>query len=176
MWKVVPLSVIIGGGTYHDGQDIDQAKLFSLIQEAGELPKTAAPSIGEFHKMFDGPDESIFIGISSQLSATVQNAQISAQDFPEGKVRVIDSLNLSSGTGLLALAAADLRGRGLTAAEIETEIRGASAQDAHVLYDCHYGISIQRRALLGYGKYLRHDVEDPSHHRDEAGRNAGRQE
>ena len=122
--KVVPLSVIIGGGTYHDGQDIDQAKLFSLIQEAGELPKTAAPSIGEFHKMFDGPDESIFIGISSQLSATVQNAQISAQDFPEGKVRVIDSLNLSSGTGLLALAAADLRGRGLTAAEIETEIRG----------------------------------------------------
>jgi DegV family protein with EDD domain len=121
--KIIPLSVTIGGATYHDGQDIDQAKLFDLIKETGELPKTAAPSIGEFHQIFDGPDESIFIGISSKLSATVQDAYVCAQDFPEGKVRVIDSLNLSTGIGLLALAAADLRDQGLSAAEIEAEIR-----------------------------------------------------
>lgn len=121
--KIIPLSVTIGGAAYHDGQDIDQAKLFDLIKETGELPKTAAPSIGEFHQIFDGPDESIFIGISSKLSATVQDAHICAQDFPEGKVRVIDSLNLSTGIGLLALAAADLRDQGLSAAEIEAEIR-----------------------------------------------------
>jgi DegV family protein with EDD domain len=121
--KIIPLSVTIGGAAYHDGQDIDQAKLFDLIKETGELPKTAAPSIGEFHQMFDGADESIFIGISSKLSATVQDAHICAQDFPEGKVRVIDSLNLSTGIGLLALAAADLRDQGLSAAEIEAEIR-----------------------------------------------------
>jgi DegV family protein with EDD domain len=121
--KVIPLSVIIGGSTYHDGEDIDQFKLFELIKQTGELPKTAAPSPGEFHKMFEVPEDSIFIGISSKLSATVQDAVLSAQEFPEGKVRAIDSLNLSTGIGLLALAAADLRDQGLSAAEIEAEIK-----------------------------------------------------
>ena len=121
--KVIPLSVIIGGNTYHDGKDIDQFKLFELIKQTGELPKTAAPSIGEFHKMFDVPEDSVFIGISSKLSSTVQDAVLSAQEFPEGKVRAIDSLNLSTGIGLLALAAADLRDQGLSAVEIEAEIK-----------------------------------------------------
>ena len=114
--KVIPLSVIIGGNTYRDGQEIDQASLFDLIQQTGELPKTTAPSIGEFHKMFDHPEEDLFIGISSQLSATVQNALLAAQEFPVGKVRVIDSLNLSTGIGLL-------RDQGLPAAQIESEIQ-----------------------------------------------------
>ena len=121
--KMIPLSVIIGGNTYHDGEDIDQFKLFELIKQTGELPTTAAPSLGEFHKMFDVPEDSVFIGISSKLSATVQDAVLSAQEFPEGKVRAIDSLNLSTGIGLLALAAADLRDQGLSAAEIEAEIK-----------------------------------------------------
>ena len=73
--------------------------------------------------MFDVPEDSVFIGISSKLSATVQDAVLSAQEFPEGKVRAIDSLNLSTGIGLLALAAADLRDQGLSAAEIEAEIK-----------------------------------------------------
>jgi DegV family protein with EDD domain len=120
--KVIPLSVIIGGNTYHDGEDIEQFKLFDLIKQTGELPKTAAPSMGEFYTVFTGADESVFIGISSKLSATVQNAALTAQELPAGKVRVIDSLNLSSGIGLLALAAADLRDQGLSAEEIEKEI------------------------------------------------------
>ncbi|MDK2981012.1 MAG: fatty acid kinase fatty acid binding subunit [Chloroflexota bacterium] len=121
--KVIPLSVIIGGKTYRDGRDIDQQKLFSLIKQTGELPKTAAPSIGEFHEMFDHSEETVFIGISSQLSATIQNALLAAQEFPAGKVRVIDSLNLSTGIGLLALAAADLRDQGMSAAQVESEIQ-----------------------------------------------------
>jgi DegV family protein with EDD domain len=120
--NVIPLSVIIGGNTYHDGEDIDQFRLFDLIRQTGELPKTAAPSMGEFHEFFDGQDDIIFIGISSKLSATIQNAALTARELPAGKVRVIDSLNLSSGIGLLALAAADLRDQGLSAAEIEKEI------------------------------------------------------
>jgi DegV family protein with EDD domain len=120
--RVVPLSVLIGNETYMDGVDIEQKKLFKLVENTGELPKTAAPTIGEFHTVFEQADETIFIGISSKLSGTVQNAILTAQEFSDGKVRVIDSLNLSSGIGLLALAAADLRDQGLSAAEIEKDI------------------------------------------------------
>jgi DegV family protein with EDD domain len=125
---VVPLLVTIGGNVYRDGVDIGQEELFSLVEKYGELPKTAAPSVGEFTKAFDRPGDSIFVGISSKLSATIQNAQLAAKLLPIGKVRVIDSLNLSSGVGLLALRAAELCRQGLTAEQIEDALLSTVAK------------------------------------------------
>jgi DegV family protein with EDD domain len=123
--QVVPLSVTIGGEVYFDGVDILQKDLFTLVKKHGELPKTAAPSVGEFTKAFDRPDESIFIGISSNLSATIQNAILASEMQPAGKVTIIDSLNLSTGVGLLVLRAAELRDRGLPVETIKKEILAA---------------------------------------------------
>jgi len=123
--QIIPLNVTIGGQTYKDGADIDQQKLFDLVKQHNELPKTSAPSVGEFTKMFDRPGESVFVGISSKLSATVQNAILAMNSLPAGKVRVVDSLNLSTGIGLLALRAADLRDAGKSAEEIERELFGS---------------------------------------------------
>jgi fatty acid-binding protein DegV len=47
---VIPLSVTIGGEVYQDGVDIHQKDLFALVNKHGELPKTAAPSVGEDRK------------------------------------------------------------------------------------------------------------------------------
>jgi len=126
--SVIPLSVTIGGEVYHDGVDIHQKDLFVLVEKFGELPKTAAPSVGEFIKIFDRPGESIFVGISSKLSATIQNAILAAESFPAGKVRVIDSLNLSTGVGLLALRAAGLRDQGASAEQVEKELQASVAK------------------------------------------------
>jgi DegV family protein with EDD domain len=120
--KVIPLSVTIGDNVFRDGEDISQKELFALVEKHGELPKTAAPALGEFIKMFDQPGDSVFIGISSKLSATIQNAHLAADSLPPGKVRVIDSLNLSTGVGLLTLRAAELRDRGLSLDQIEKEL------------------------------------------------------
>ena len=49
---VIPLTVTIGGKSYVDGVDIFQEDLFRLALQTGELPKTAAPSVGEFEKFF----------------------------------------------------------------------------------------------------------------------------
>ncbi|MEZ0396244.1 MAG: DegV family protein [Anaerolineales bacterium] len=119
---VIPLTVTLGENAYLDGVEIDQQKLFDLVAQVGTLPKTAAPSVGEFARFFERDGESIFIGISSNLSATIQNARLAAAEKGEGRVRVIDSLNLSTGIGLLVLRAAELRAAGRSAAEIEQDI------------------------------------------------------
>ncbi len=119
---VIPLLVTIGGKVYRDGEDIHQKDLFELVRKYGELPKTAAPSAGELSKAFDQVGENIFIGISSKLSATIQNAELAAGMLPAGRVTVIDSLNLSTGVGLLAVRAAHLRDQGLPANEIVSRI------------------------------------------------------
>jgi DegV family protein with EDD domain len=119
---IIPLSVILGGEVYRDGVDISQKELFALIEKHGELPKTSAPPVGEFIKMFEQYDESLFIGISSKLSTTIQNALLAASSFPAGRARVVDSLNLSTGVGLLAIRAAELRDQGLSLEQIEGKL------------------------------------------------------
>jgi DegV family protein with EDD domain len=120
--QVIPLYVIMGEQTYADGVDIQIWDLFKSVQQTAKLPKTSAPSVPDFQKFFDRPGESIYIGISSQLSATVQNASLAKESFEEGRVYVIDSRNLSTGIGLLAIKAAELRDQGLPAAEITRQI------------------------------------------------------
>ena len=41
----------------------------------------------------------VSIGFSSKLSATIQNVHLALQNLPAGKVRIVDSLNLSTGIG-----------------------------------------------------------------------------
>lgn len=122
---VIPLPVTIGKNIYLDEVELQQERLFELVEEAGTLPKTAAPSLGEFQKFFEREGESVFIGISSKLSATLQNARLAAETLAPGRVRLVDSLNLSTGIGLLVLRAAELRETGKTAAEIEAETRAS---------------------------------------------------
>jgi DegV family protein with EDD domain len=120
--EVIPLSVFIGGNLYQDGGELPPATLFELVGRTGELPKTAAPSLVDFEKAFDPHEECIYIGVSSQLSATLQNARLAQQNLSAGKVRIVDSLNLSTGIGLLALKAAELRDQGCSAQAIEDSL------------------------------------------------------
>jgi len=123
--NVVPLTVHIADKTFHDDFSVSGKELFAMVDATGQLPTTSAPSVGEFTAAFDRPGEVIYIGISSKLSASVANARLAAETFPAGKVRVIDSLNLSTGAGLLVLHAADLRDQGASAEEIEREVLAA---------------------------------------------------
>jgi DegV family protein with EDD domain len=122
---VIPFAVHHRGRTYYDGVDIDAQRLYGMVETTGELPKTSAAPVASYTAAFDRPGEVIFTGIGAKLSAGLQSAQLAAAEFPAGKVRVIDSRNLSTGTGLLVLRAAELRDRGCSADEIERELLAA---------------------------------------------------
>ncbi len=122
---ILPLQVNLGAKAYHDGVDIVPEDIFAFVAETKELPKTSAPSIGDYEDFFKeqlvGADELIHINISSKSSGSYNFAKQAAEAFG-GKVRVIDSMALSSGQGLLVLKAADMRDEGKTASEIEKEL------------------------------------------------------
>ena len=121
--KIIPLSVFIGGNNYLDGIEINSSRLFQLVEDKKELPKTGAPSVESYRKAFDGVDELVYIGISSKLSASYQSSLIALEKSDPQKKIAIDSLNLSSGIGLLALKASDMSREGKTAYEISEIIR-----------------------------------------------------
>ena len=118
--KLVPLSVGLGGKDYTDGVDIDPEKIYTHYEATGELPKTAAPSLTDFEEFFkentkDGAAV-VFFTISSDMSCTYNNARLAAEDFEN--VYVVDTRNLSTGGGLLVLAAAEMAEAGEDAKDI----------------------------------------------------------
>ncbi len=121
--QVVPLSVFIGGQNYLDGIQITSSKLFDLVNETNDLPKTSAPSIEAFQKIFSHYPEFVYIGISSKLSASYQSSLIALEGSDPNAKIVIDSLNLSTGIGLLVLEAAELSQKGYSVLQIAEQIR-----------------------------------------------------
>ena len=127
---IMALQVNLGSDAFRDGVDITPEKIFDFVAETGTLPKTAAPSIGEYEDFFTkelaGYDALIHINISSKSSGSHNFAKTAAESFG-GKVFVVDSKALSSGQGLLVLKACDMRDEGKSAEEIVAtleEIRG----------------------------------------------------
>ncbi len=119
----VPLSVFLGGQTYLDGEEIGLTELFAGVKQHNQLPKTSAVPQSRFESAFqDLTGDLLVLTISSQLSATYQSAFLASQSFPERTIRVIDTFNLSTGIGLLALRAAELRDAGESLDEIAQDI------------------------------------------------------
>jgi len=116
---IVPLYVVFGETAYKDKLEITTTDIYRRVDETGELPRTSAPSPADFIAAFspwiEKGDTILFISMSSRLSSTCQNALIAAEELPEGRVIVVDSLNVSGGIALLALKAAQAAEAGVNA-------------------------------------------------------------
>lgn len=119
---VVPLGVFINGKTYQDGVNIHTQELFDEVTKSGKLPQTSAPSVASYIEHFSGEEDIIYISISSKLSASNQNAHIAQDTMGKKNVFIIDSLNLSTGIGLMVLSAAEMAQSGMKAEEIASRI------------------------------------------------------
>jgi DegV family protein with EDD domain len=121
---IIPLYVVFGNEQLRDGIDITPAELYERVSRSGSLPKTAAPSPADFMAAFEPHvkqgDSILYIGLSSELSATYQNALIAADEYPGASIRVFDSQNLSSAIGLLVMKAVDAAREGKSLDEIVT--------------------------------------------------------
>ena len=118
---VIPLSVTLGDQVYRDGVDVTSQQLFDYVSKTGTLPMTSAISVGEYldawRKYVEDGYEVVHINISSSLSTSHQNACLAAKEL--GHVYVVDSQNLSSGSGHLVLEAAHLGRAGIEAPAIK---------------------------------------------------------
>ena len=118
--QVIPFHIVLGEQEYLDDGTFSSDKLFEYVEKQGTLPKTSAITVGEYEDFFKeilkSYDSVIFIGISSQMSSTQNNAVMAANNVKN--VYVIDSKSLSTGIGLIVLSACDKVKQGLTVEEI----------------------------------------------------------
>ena len=110
---ITPLSVIIDGEVFHDGVDVTPRDIFRAA-EAGKSVRTAAVNTFEYREFFTEQlkkyDQVVHVCISSEFSTCYSDAVEAARHFEN--VAVVDSRNLSTGSGLLVLEGAEMAAQG----------------------------------------------------------------
>jgi DegV family protein with EDD domain len=144
--KQVPITIHFDESTYTTGIDIDDRRLFEIIDQKKKLPTTSAPPPGAFANAYedafkDGADSIVCICVSSKVSGTYNSAVTACELFPGRDISVIDSLNLSMGQGFMVLAAAGAAQQGAAREEVVNRAL-STGQRVHVF------------ALLATLKYL----------------------
>ena len=135
---ILPMGVTLGDKMYRDGMDITPDQIYAHHEKTGQLPKTSAINMAEsadfFAELTKDGSAVIHFTISSSMSATYNNARIAAEDFED--VYVVDAKNLSTGSGLLVLAAAEMAQEGMEAKEIAHKVSElADCVDASFVVD-----------------------------------------
>ncbi len=120
---IVPVRLSFGEREYLDRVTLSSAEFYRLLQECPEAPKTSQPPAQDFSRVYSlltsHHYDVVSVGISMALSGTTSAALSAASRLAEGNVRVFDSLNASSGQGLLAIIAAEAAAQGMSVEEIE---------------------------------------------------------
>ena len=87
---ILPLQVTLDDKSYYDGVNITPTDIFKFVKETGILPKTSAPSIGDYEDFFKAELESgydclIHFNISAKSSGShnmAKQAAESSADLP----------------------------------------------------------------------------------------------
>jgi DegV family protein with EDD domain len=161
--RIVPLHVHFGEEQFTEGVDLTNREFYRRLREAKALPKTSQPSAGEFldayRDLADDASALVSIHASSKLSGTVQAARTAAgmlaQERPDVRVEVLDTLQIATAEGMVAIRAAEDADRGAALDEVVGNAQALAPKQRIVLsletleYLQRGGRIGRARALLG---------------------------
>ncbi len=127
---VVPLQIQLNGEYRRDRLDIAKEELYRRMRAEKDLVvKTSQPSPGDFQAAFAAALASgrpaLLFGLSSRLSGSLQAARAALRllgEAEQARVRLVDTLNVSGGAGLLLLRAIRLLERGMDPEQVARDV------------------------------------------------------
>lgn len=126
---IIPLCIVLDDKSYFDKEELKPADIFRWADENRTTPKTSAVTIEKSKELLkpymDADMDVVFLGISEDMSTTCNVIRLIKEEFEQGRIFVVDSMNLSTGIGLQVLRAAQMAREGKTAEEIVKAIEQA---------------------------------------------------
>ena len=123
---ILPLHVILEGNAYADGVDMQPDDIYAVYKEKKVLPTTSATNMDEYMEFvkpfIDAGNDVLYITLGSGISTTHNSCRLAALETPG--MYCIDSCNLSTGMGLVVMAAAERIAAGLPIEQIVEEVKG----------------------------------------------------
>ncbi|MCY4476626.1 MAG: DegV family EDD domain-containing protein [Gammaproteobacteria bacterium] len=141
-----PLRIHVGEKGYLDGLGLPPDWLWQAMEDHGEKAQTATPPRGDMERVMSFLaghfPESVWITLAGSVSGTADVARSVASELTGGKVRVVDSVNVSIGHGLVIQHAAEWARAGAGADEIVASLPPLleSARTFGVIEDLSHGV------------------------------------
>jgi DegV family protein with EDD domain len=135
---VVSLTIRFGDEEFTDRVDLTPEAFWAKCKSSKTLPETSAPSAGAFQTAYErakseGYDGVLVLTLSSMLSASNQAAALAAETVKnEIEVRVLDTLSVSMGQGLIAIEVAELAATGAGFDELVSRAKAVMANSGVV--------------------------------------------
>ncbi|MCJ7654079.1 MAG: DegV family protein [Dehalococcoidia bacterium] len=157
---VVPVYIYFGDKAYKDRVDIGPDELYKRLVEGPIYPTTTQPMPNDFAKTYSAlskdADAIVSIHLPTKVSGTY-NAALQGVEIakPKCEIHVVDSLSVSVGLGIIAMAAARVAKAGGNLVEVLEETKKAIGQtQIRALLDTlHYllngGRITKTKALVG---------------------------
>ena len=126
--SVIPLHVQFGTESYRDGVDMTNEQFYARLVSSKTLPTTSVPALGTFIDLYENvakkTDEILVISVSRKLSGTFDTATKAAEIVKtKARIKVIDSLNIIMGQGMLVIQAAEMAKAGAGLDEIAKKVQ-----------------------------------------------------
>ena len=135
--EVVPLQVVIGGQAHDEGGETSSRSVTEALRSWTPVT-TSRPGPAAFAAAYDRAAEAgaagvVSVHLSSQMSGTVDSAQLAAKEAPL-RVEVVDSRSLGMGLGFAVLAAARAAAAGGSLDDVAQVARDRAEASAAVFY------------------------------------------
>ena len=129
---IVPLRLHFGDRSYLDKVSISPREFYEALSREEHKPKTSQPAPGDFRRQFQflttHHDAVLSVNLTRRVSGTWQAAESAASRVDGGPVRVVDSMNVAAGQGLLVMYAAELAQAGKSVEEITQRVEAMRAR------------------------------------------------
>lgn len=129
---VIPLSVHLGQDHFRNYPgEMPESHVFYTRLSKGEPAQTSAPNVEAFKDAFrpflEAGKDVLYLGFSSALSATYQNAAMAVEElreaFPDAVICAVDTLCASMGQGLLVDLAVQEKRKGKSLEEVASFVQ-----------------------------------------------------
>jgi len=143
---MVPVRVHFGEVGYLDKVALTASEFYGLLRTNPHHPKTSQPAPGDFRRQFQflgsHYDAVVSVNLTSKASGTWQSAQTAATRADGAAVRVVDSLNVSCGQGLLVMYAGECARAGMDANTVADAVARMRARTRTwgMLRDLSFGV------------------------------------
>lgn len=153
----VPCVVRFGDTEYRDRVDLSPCAFYQKLTASPVLPTTAAPSCGVFEQVYQRlsqeTDEILAIHTIGSLTGIYNASRLAAQEFPNVRIELIDSEQVSMSLGWLVILAARAAQAGKSLAEIKSLVQSALHR-VHIVAMLDTLEYAQRGGRLGKGAAL----------------------
>lgn len=118
---IIPTRIIYKTKEFRDGIDITPNEMYASLKE--EMPTTSLPDSRDTEELVkklisEGYTQAIVIGVSTELSGTLNSIRLTCEHVPEMEFFFFDTKTLGYPQGAIALEAAKMLEEGLSATDV----------------------------------------------------------